>query len=416
MYRSELNKLLEQEMTRKQFLAFSVFAVASVFGLVGLLKLLTSHAATPTAAFEPEDGSLGGVNKVADGSASGGSAVKFAAGTNTFVAFASGTVKPLSFADEAAGLGTRNVGPRITNLTPYNGDYTLTPGAKVSGLEIFGRLVGRGDATTEVSDCIIHGSATPASADSSTALGTSYDFGGVTIQWCSVLVASNMGFTDVIRGGNYTLKYSELAGGVDGIGASIVGDATVECCRIWDGYYFSWWNASTNSVRTATFTDADGVVHPTPFPAQSSGDTHSDGVQIQSYDGWVIRGCYIGGNRAVTPRTHLDPTIAADCTLMKQMDSGREYVNSCILISSRDTSGTHNVGALIENNWFEGSGARVNVAYKAYDDMSGVTVRNNRFIRGNYGYYIYKQIGNASVFSNNVFDDTGAAVPVNTYP
>ncbi|TAH32290.1 hypothetical protein EYC59_06050 [Candidatus Saccharibacteria bacterium] len=400
-------------MTRKEFLAFSAFAVASVFGVVGILKLFVSHAATQTVDIEPEDGTFsGGVTKVTDANASGGNAVKFGA-SGSFVAFAPGTVKPLGYADEAAGLGTRNVGPRITNLTRYDGDYTLTPGAKVSGLEIFGRLVGRGDANTVVSDCIVHGSTTPAMSNSAGVLGTSYNLGGVAIEWCRININANAGFTDSIAGGNYTLRYSEVAGGVDGIGANTIGDATIECCRIWNGYYFAWWNASTNSVRTATFTDADGDVHPVPFPAQSSGDTHSDGMQIQQYGNWTLRGCYVGGNRGATARAHLDPTVAADCATMKQLDSGREFVNACLLISS--ATAANPVSALVEKNWFEGGAARVNITWKNYDDLSGVTIQDNRFIRSNYGYYIYKHVNNASVFSNNVFDDTDTPVMVSTF-
>lgn len=411
--RTLLEKVAQKEMSRKEFLAFSAFMVASVFGGIGLLKMLSSYAATQTADFEPEVGTLAsGATKVADGSASGGSAVRFVA-AGSFVAFTPGTVKPLSYVDEAAGLGGRNVGPRIASLTRYDGDYTLTPGARVSGLEIFGRLIGRGDATTIVSDCIIHGASAPSMSGSAAVLGNSYNLGGVTIEWCRIEVVANAGFTDCIAGGNYTLKYSEVAGGVDGIGANTVGNATIECCRIWNGYYFAWWNASTDSVRTATFTDADGVVHPAPFPAQSSGDTHSDGMQIQQYAGWTLRGCYVGGNRVGVSRIHLDPTIAADCATMKQLDSGREFVNACLLISSANA--TNSVSALIENNWFEGGAARVNVTWKDYDDLSGVTIRNNRFIRSNYGYYIFKHVNNASLFSNNVFDDTGAPVTISTF-
>ncbi len=69
-------------MTRKEFLAFGAFAVATVFGVVGLIKTLASHAATPTAKLEPEDGTLAaGATEVVDSGASGGGAVKFGAPT-----------------------------------------------------------------------------------------------------------------------------------------------------------------------------------------------------------------------------------------------------------------------------------------------------------------------------------------------
>lgn len=408
--------ILDKKMTRKQFLVTSFLIVVSIVGAAALLKQLKLAASTPTTAdIELENGTLAnGATKVADSNASDGNAVKFGSvETDIYVAFTPGSVKPLGYGDEAAGLGKRNVGPRTPSLTRYDGDYMLTPGAKVSGLEIFGRLIGRGDANTVVSDCIIHGSSVPAMSDSAATLGTSYNLGGIKIEWCRIDVTNNAGFTDAIAGGNYTLRYSELCGGVDGIAANIVGNATIECCRIWNGYYFAWWNAATNSVRTATFTDADGISHPAPFPAQSSGDTHSDGIQIQQYGGWTIRGCYFGGNRIGTTRANLDPTIPADCATMKQLNSGREFVTSCVMISS--ASPVNKVSALIENNWFDGGAARINVAWKEYDDLSGVTIRNNRFMRSSYGYYIYKHVNNASVFTNNVYDDTDTAVTVTTW-
>lgn len=79
-----LEKLLHREMTRKEFLGFSMFVMASAFGITGMLKALESHAATPTASFEPEDGTLsGGAAKATDASASGGSAVQFGASGGT---------------------------------------------------------------------------------------------------------------------------------------------------------------------------------------------------------------------------------------------------------------------------------------------------------------------------------------------
>lgn len=81
--KAPLDTLLGKEMTRKEFLAFSALAIATVFGVVGLVKTLLSHAATPTASFEPESGAkTGGANTVSDAGASGGSAVKFTAASS----------------------------------------------------------------------------------------------------------------------------------------------------------------------------------------------------------------------------------------------------------------------------------------------------------------------------------------------
>ncbi len=75
-----LQKLLKTEMSRKEFLGLGAFAVASLFGVIGLIRQLNSHAATATADLEAEDGTTaGGATKAADSTASGGNAVKFGA-------------------------------------------------------------------------------------------------------------------------------------------------------------------------------------------------------------------------------------------------------------------------------------------------------------------------------------------------
>ena len=77
-----MQKLLEREMSRKEFLAFGAFAVASIFGIVGLIRQLTSHAATPAVSTEAEDGTVQTpATIVTDSTASGGGAVKFGSTT-----------------------------------------------------------------------------------------------------------------------------------------------------------------------------------------------------------------------------------------------------------------------------------------------------------------------------------------------
>jgi hypothetical protein len=70
---------MQKEMTRKEFLVFCLIAVGSIVGITGLIRELTSHAATPTASFEPEKGTLAnGATAVTVTGASGGQAAKFA--------------------------------------------------------------------------------------------------------------------------------------------------------------------------------------------------------------------------------------------------------------------------------------------------------------------------------------------------
>jgi hypothetical protein len=404
-----LDNLLQKQLTRKEFLGLGVLAVASLFGIVGLIRELNSQAATLTTATEPEDGTITPpATKVTDATASGGEAVKFGA-ASSFVEFTPGSVKPVGMYD----VGTRNVGPRIAEsaMEVINGDVTLTSTTHLAGKIIYGQVTGRGGSLT---DCIIRGRNKPTSQQPM-AVGQSYNFGGTVFTWCRIDgTGRESGFMDCINGGNYTIRYSELYRGVDGVGMNTVGGATVECCRIADSYYMSWWNDATNSVRTTSFTDAGGNVFSPPFPTHSSGDTHNDGVQIQGWSGWVVRGCYIGGARTTSASSgKLDPTLAADYSVVEALDAGKDYVTSAIMINAVEANP---VGALIEQNWLQGGAARVNMSTAGADLLAGVTVRNNRFIRSNWGggggYYVYAYANHQANLANNVFDDDGTPVPI----
>src|SRR5665213_761068 len=329
-----------------------------------------------------------------------------------FYAFAPGAVKPIGAGDS----GTRNVGPRIAeaSLTIYNGDITLTPSSNISGLDIYGTVTGRGGTVT---DCIIRGHDKPVSQDAM-ATGQSFDFGGATFEWCRFDgTGRESTWNDCIDGGNYTARYCEFTRGVDGIGADAVGNANIECCRIYNGYYTSWWDDTNGVVRTTSYTDFGGTTFNPPFLSQVSGDTHSDGMQIQGQSGWIVRGCYIGGVRgSAAVNSQLDPTVAGDYATIQALNNGGDFVNTAIIINAIAVSP---VGALIELNWLEGGNARLNMSTAGTDLLQGVTVQNNRFIRstwgGGGGFYIYAYANYQATLSNNVYDDDGTAVPIVTH-
>lgn len=78
MSNQKFQQLLKKEMTRKEFLGWGLFAIASIMGVAGLIDKILSHATTPTADKEAEAGTLaGGATVVASTAASGGQAVKF---------------------------------------------------------------------------------------------------------------------------------------------------------------------------------------------------------------------------------------------------------------------------------------------------------------------------------------------------
>jgi len=329
---------------------------------------------------------------------------------STFTAFTAGTVLPLGELDGA--LGARNVGPRPeVTLTPYFGDYVLTSGEEVFGLDIHGMVTTNVALTTPayVHDCIIRGNNAINTSGSGIALGHNYNLSNTVFEWCKFDATGNEnGFLDGISGGGFTVRYSEISRGVDGIHLT-QGNVVAECCRIYYGHYFAWWNDAGGAVRTTTFTDYNGDVHNPPFPAQSSGDVHSDGIQIAGSSGNIIRGCYIGGERGSSTTSNIDPTVQADYAVMVAHDTAPGFKNASIIVNALQANP---IGALIEKNWLHGGAARLNLSTNGTDLLAGLTVQNNRFMRSGYGFYIYAQTGNAATISGNVYDDTGTAVPI----
>lgn len=79
-----LAELSRKDMTRKEFIVFSLLMIATLCGIGGLIAQLSSHAAAPAIPTEPETGILGmmgNASVVSDPTASGSKAVKFSAHT-----------------------------------------------------------------------------------------------------------------------------------------------------------------------------------------------------------------------------------------------------------------------------------------------------------------------------------------------
>lgn len=309
--------------------------------------------------------------------------------------------------------GTRNVGCRIPDakLTVVAGDHVGANGVTYRGLDIQGQVTTA--ATTDKAfyiDCKIRGKNKPTSQNAM-AVGHNFNFGGTTFTYCTFDGSGRESmWMDCINGGNWVLNYCELMRGVDGLGANAVGKGVAYCCRVYHGHYQAFWNTAAGAVRSSTYTDAGGATFSPPFIAQSSGDTHSDGCQIQGQSGWSIKGCYFGGPRGSTSSfTHLDPTVSADYAVQQARDADSSYVNSALIINAISANP---VGALIQHNILHGGAARLNMSISGSDLLAGVTVTDNLFVRDSYGFYIYAQTGNAATFSNNLYSDTRAPVPV----
>jgi hypothetical protein len=77
MVNKRFKSLLHKEMTRKEFIGFTAVIFSSLFGFVGVITELLSHASTPYSSVEAENGTLSGATIVNDVNASGGMAVQF---------------------------------------------------------------------------------------------------------------------------------------------------------------------------------------------------------------------------------------------------------------------------------------------------------------------------------------------------
>jgi len=109
-----------------------IFAVVVVFGGLGTALLLTSHAATPTASLEAENGTLSSpASKVSDTTASGSQAVKFSAPSGGFQASCITSPHVCGYPD-ATNTGV----PAGTTLTTSGCITVTTNGAVIQNLSI----------------------------------------------------------------------------------------------------------------------------------------------------------------------------------------------------------------------------------------------------------------------------------------
>lgn len=330
-----------------------------------------------------------------------------------FATFTPGTVEPIGALDG----GTRNVGHRVPDqsLEVYNGDISLTGGSTIEGLDIYGRITG-GSSTAVVRDCIVRG-------QDNTGIGTQRwlargggagTFQGALFEWVTFdQTGREGGWTNAFEGSDYTARYCDVRRVVDGAEFNVGSNVMWENCRISHGVYFAWWNNAGGAVRTATFVDFGGKTWTAPFPSQSSGDTHSDGIQIMRGQNNVIRGCSIGAPRPYTSAqtTQLDPTVEAEYLVMAAMDADAGFGTSAIMVNGYDLD---HLGLLVELNWLGGGTATVNLGPSGSDTLAGVTIQNNRFKRQAAGIGNYAILDNASAatITGNVWDDTGTAVPI----
>lgn len=332
--------------------------------------------------------------------------------SSQFSTFAVGTVEPIGSFDA----GIRNVGCRVpyANLTPYQGNVTIAAGQTVSGLDIFGNVTFTGQGALR--DCRIRGAVAalgtgstiargrtsdPLTTESGLIMGSGSNLRGSLIEWCTLdPTGYESSWQDGIRGGNFTMDYCEIMRTVDGGGFIQVGNGVIRRSRISRGFFTAYQNSAAGTKYAG-------------FPNQGDFTTHSDGIQIHQLGGWVIEGNSIGGvHTDVTSASMLanrDPGIASQKLVIERIDTATDYYNSAIIVNSTSPNIT---SARIEKNWIQGGMAGINLAGDSRDPLVGVQVLNNRFKRPHPGYFILKTAANTSTISGNVYDDSGAAVPI----
>ena len=162
--------------------------------------------------------------------------------------------------------------------------------------------------------------------------------------------------------------------------------------------------------------------------AQSDGRPHCDGMQIMvGRNLWVV-GSMIGGTRDSTGYTTWPNTGTPGNTGMDFADAAFMIKQEVTTYPTNDARYVQNV--LIENNFLGGGSATVNAAVANGNDLSGVTVQNNKFFarqntwglgvdtNGNptsaasgYGYQYAKFASPAVAWSGNTVYETGVVVP-----
>lgn len=245
--------------------------------------------------------------------------------------------------------------PAAAALTVVDHDVTVTAdGTVIDAQDIHGFLTIKASGV-RVSRSIVRGRATTAT----TAIIRIDSGSGIAISDTEVAAATPSVDLDGVRASGATLSRMNIHGGVDGI--KLGSDSRVECSYVHDLVSFA------------------------SDPNQGGGPTHNDAIQI--LDGARIA---IVGNQLVAARSQ----------------------NAAIQI-------TQDFGAVsdvrIEHNWADGGGCTFNLSHKGGASLAVVT-RDNRFGRdSSFSCPILKSTKTTLDSAGDVFDDNGAAAPVQTH-
>ncbi len=331
---------------------------AGVFAVLGAAFLLVSHAATPTASFEAENGTVvSPATTVSDSGASGGSAVKFTAGTGT-AAWPDDT--NTGYAPTGVTLHTCSTSVTAGNIydsCQFNGDINITGACKNSVTITRGLIKGAVNVKGPNGYEYTPGNLTP---------NANCDETGVTISDTTIdCGCMSQGVTDspaAVSGLNFTLLRVNMYNSAHGV-------APDQHMKVQDTYIHG---------------------------LGGNTEAHKDGFYIGDGDHMVIRHNNIECN---------DGPVAG-CT------SAVAILNdfSNITYLTLDNNLLNTIGSYC---FYGGGGPQ-----KSFTNNTNIVVTNNHFGRkwhtncGAYGPVTYfDSSGTGNVWTGNVWDDTGALVP-----
>ena len=396
MSKTSFQNILQKEITRKEFLSFSVFAVASIFGIVGLIRELASRAATPTASAEAEAGTVSApATKVTDTQASGSQAVKF------------GTVAP----GDGFVLGVTE--PNATNTGVPDSkifaaadiittDITITTvGTVIDGKEIHACITVKA-ANVTIKNCRIIG---PQSAPANRPLIYHIDaaVSNFRLERCTVRPTLTSASTDTLMGHSITRIRNNISRGVDGSGSYINPAFGTNCNYLVQGDYIH------------------DLAYYCPTTTQGDNHTHNDGNQQHNgtnvtFEGVAIHGYWDPnvGDGSVPGTFQTDPTtgkvtcLSGNCNDNYGTVKGRRNVNATFQIA-QVTGGITDDFHII-NSWVYGGASTINILDTKLA-MTKFEIRGNRFEVPMYGRNAIINANSASSAiiqcSGNTYMDTG---------
>jgi hypothetical protein len=367
----EPKNILNKEMTRKEFLAFSMVAVAGIFGVVGLIKELSSHAASPTANSEAENGTISPpAGEVSDINASGGHAIQF--GNHTATTFTLGITKP-TLLDPDNPTSQDTVGAAFgwngVSLTVLNGDQIIPANTTWNNKLIHGNVTFTNESS-QLINSVIDGRAPGNPVKQGLLLGENGGYAERCTIRASATAACNYlnGLYTSGSSGNWTLNRCDISHVVDATHMNGSGWIKMTGCQMHD--YSFWDNDPTHATDTyhPYWSHADTAIQ--RLSGSGSGDW-LEGNSVQAFfdtTGVTWSGGSWGSGTAS------GGTIGTPSTALNGGYPQRNYAN---LISY--TNVQPYIGMTILNNWLDGGSYPSGMVQMTVAGAHSFRLEGNRF-------------------------------------